>query len=106
MAADVPRDRQPVRDAVPADLDDGQVERVEDALDLAAGEHRAGLVGAAEQPDRGVLADHPVLGPQERLAQPGWLRDRERGAGQPPLYRRLPGLPVRPGMVDRLITRR
>src|SRR5207247_8682242 len=52
--------------------------------------------------DRGVLADQPDLGPQERLAQLRGLRDRERGAGQPPVHGRLPGLAVRPGVVDRL----
>src|SRR2546422_243484 len=42
------------------------------------------------------------LGPQERLPQPGRLRDGERAPGQPPLQGRLPGLAVRPGVVDPL----
>src|SRR6266704_773590 len=41
VAADLLRDGQPGRGAVPADLDDGQVERVEDALDFPPGQLRA-----------------------------------------------------------------
>src|SRR6266702_4259346 len=103
VAADLLRDGQPGRGAVPADLDDGQVERVEDALDFPPGQLRAGLIDTAEQLDRGVLADQAVLGPQERLPQPLRRRGGERGASQPPVHRRLPGLAVRPDMVDGLI---
>ena len=103
MPADVLRPCQAPGLAVPADLDDGQVEGVEDALDAAPGQRRIGLIGPAEQLDRGGLGDEPPLSPQERLAQLGRRRGGERVAGQPPLDRRLPRLPVRPGMVGRLV---
>jgi hypothetical protein len=83
VPGDLVRCGQAVGLAVPADLDDGQVEGVEDAPDAAAGQHRVGLVDAAEQLDGGGLGDYPVLGPQERLAQLGRRRGGERGAGQP-----------------------
>jgi hypothetical protein len=92
VAADLPRDRQAIRLAAPADLDAGQVEGVEDALDGAPGQDRVGLIDPAEQLDGGVFADLAVLGPQERLRELGWGGGGERGAGQPPLQRRLPGL--------------
>ena len=49
VAADAMRDRQPHRRAVVADLDGGQVERVEDQLDLAAGQGWFDLVEVAVQ---------------------------------------------------------
>ena len=103
MPADVLRPCQAPGLAVPADLDGGQVEGVEHALDAAAGQRRVGLIGPAEQLDRGGLGDEPPLSPQERLAQLLRRRGGERRAGQPPLDRRLAGLPVRPGVVDRLV---
>jgi len=72
VAADLLRDREPVGPAVPPDLDAGEVERVEDQFDAAAGQNRVGLVDAAEQLHGGGLGgDDPLLGPQERIAQLG-----------------------------------
>jgi hypothetical protein len=81
MPADVLRLCQAVGLAVPADLDGRQVEWVEDALDLPAGQRRLGLLNPAEQLDRGGLGDQPPLRPQERLAQLGRRGRGERGAG-------------------------
>ena len=64
----------PAGPALPADLDTGQVERVEDQLDLAQGQGRVDLVGVAVQRHRRGLADGAPLAPQERLVQLGRLR--------------------------------
>ena len=103
VAADEVRDRLPGGAALPAHLDAGQVERVEDQLDLASGQGGIDLVGVAVQRDGGGLADGAPLAPQERLVQLGGVWQRRRIAGPalgPPLERGLPGLGVDAGVVD------
>jgi hypothetical protein len=103
VAADDVRDGLPGGAALPADLDAGQVERVEDELNLAQGQGRVNLVGVAVQGDGRGLADGAALAPQERLVQPGGLRERRRGpvpAVCPPLRGCLAGLGVHPAVID------
>ena len=54
-----------------AHVEDGQVERVEDELDLPAGQPGVDLVTVAVQRDEGGFGDGAVLGPAERLGQVG-----------------------------------
>ena len=94
--------------ALPADLDAGQVERVEDQLDLAQGQGRVDLVGVAVQRHRGGLADGAPLAPQERLVQLGGSGQRRRGAVpavRPPLRGCLPGFGMHPAVIDRFCPR-
>ena len=79
---------------VVADLDGEHVERVEQQIDVGAGEQRIDLVGVAMQRDRGDLGDFAALRPQERLAQqPGPGESGGRPGGEP-FDRCLPGLGV------------
>jgi hypothetical protein len=79
VASDDVRDRVAHGAAVPADLDPGQVERVEDELDLAPDQHGVDLVLVGVQPDGGGLGDGAPLRPQERLPQ---LRRRRHPRGE------------------------
>ena len=104
VAADDVRDGLPGWAALPAHLDAGQVERVEDQLSPAAGQRGIDLVGVSVQRHDGRLADGAVLAPQERLVQLGGARQRRRSPGpsiRPPLERGLPGLGVHPAVADR-----
>lgn len=71
VAPDPERQRGAGVGAVDADLEEGQVERVEDQLDLAADQLRVDLVAVAVQGDRAGLGDRAVLGPAESLHQIG-----------------------------------
>ena len=107
VPADLLRVGQAVGLAVPADLDDGQVERVEDALDAAAGQRRVGLVGAAEQLDGGVLADQ--AGARTTRTPPAAAPATASGngaPGQPPVRSAAARSRRAAGVVDRLDTRR
>jgi hypothetical protein len=75
------RHRWSHRPALPADLDPGQVERVEDQLDLPPDQGGVDFVGVAVQADRGGLGDGAPLRPQERLPQ---LRRRGAAAACSP----------------------
>jgi hypothetical protein len=75
VAADPVRDRDPHRPALVADLEGGQVERVEHDLDRAADQRGVDLVAVAVQADRRGLGHPATLRPQERLVQ--HLRGRQ-----------------------------
>ena len=104
VPADLERDGLAEGPPVVADLDVFQVEGVEDQLGLAAGQQLADLVGVAVQRHGGGLGDGAVLAPQERLAQlgRGRQRQRDRDAFLPAAQRGCPGLGVRPDVVDGL----
>ena len=53
---------------VPADLDDRQIKRVEDQLDLASDQSGVDLVGVGVHAHRCRLGHHSGFGPQERLS--------------------------------------
>jgi hypothetical protein len=74
MAADAVRDRQPHRCTVVADLDLGEVKRVEDQLPTAPDQRRVNLVGVSVQGHRGGLGHAAAFLPQKRLGQrcQGW----------------------------------
>jgi hypothetical protein len=102
VAADAVGDGQAHGPAGVADLDAGEVERVEHQLHLVADEGGVDLVAVAVQAEGGGLGDPPALGPQERLAQLG-RRGQGGGAGeQEALEGRAAGLGVHPGVVDAL----
>ena len=63
---------------------------------------RVDLVAVAVHGHGRGLGDGPPFGPAERLGQVRGGGDGERAAGFPPGQRRLPGLGMRPGVVDRL----
>jgi hypothetical protein len=101
VAADPVGDRGAEGALLVADLDVGEVEGVEDQLDLAAAKQRVDLVGVVVQRHGGAGGDGAVLGPQERLAELGGGGSGQRG-GQPGLpapKRRRAGLGVDPGVV-------
>ena len=86
--------------ALPVHGELGQVERVEDALHLPAGEKRVHGIHVALDGNGGGLADLPDHAPAERLLQQRRVRQRQRpGRGEPGL-RGLPGLAVDAGVVD------
>jgi hypothetical protein len=102
VAAELERDRRAHGALAVADLDPGQVERVEDQLHGRADQGGVDLVAVAEQADHRLLGDLAVLSPQERLAQLGRSRQVRWRAGQEPRHRGLPGLGVDPVVVDPL----
>jgi hypothetical protein len=73
---------------MPADLDVGEVERVEDQLDPPPDQGGVDLVVVAVQADGGGLGDGAPFRPQERLAQ---LRGEGR-AGVPSTAQRSSGV--------------
>ena len=99
VAADDAGDTGAHRPALVADVDGGEVERVEDALDAAADEDGVDLEGVAVHADRRCLGHRPLLGPQERLVQLVRRRDHERPAGNEPLERGGVGLGVDPAVI-------
>src|SRR5512135_3526705 len=83
VPADGERDGGPGGLPAGPDLDAGQVERVEDQLDVPPGEPGVDLVGVAVQGHQGGLGRPAPLGPQERLAQPSRVGDGPLGRGGP-----------------------
>ena len=102
VPADHERHREPERAVLVADLDPGEVERVEHQLDLATDERRVDLVLVAVQRHGRGLRHRPLLAPQERFAQQRRGRERWRAGGVEPLERCLPGLGVHASVVDDL----
>ena len=88
--------------------DAGQVEWVEDQLDLAQGQGRVDLVDVAVQRHRRGLADGSPFAPQERLVQLGGFGQRRHGAVpavRPPPRGCLPGFRMHPAVIDRFCPR-
>ena len=106
LAADHQGDRQPERAVLVADLDPGQIERIEDELDLAGDQCGVDLVAVGVQRHRRGLGDRPLRRPEERLAQQGRGRQRWRAGGIEALERRLLGLGVHAAVIDDLKPRR
>ena len=69
VTGDLERQRRARVGPVEADAQEGQVERVEDELDLPPGQPGVDLVTVAVQRDEGGFGDGAVLGPAERLGQ-------------------------------------
>ena len=102
MTFDLQRHRQPAVTSVETHLDLGQLERVEDQIDLAARELRIDLVGVAVQADRAGLRHGPSLRPAKRVGQRVLARQCRRTDGEEPLQWCLPCLGVNPTVVDLL----
>lgn len=102
MAADLVWDRGAGGDAAEPDLDGGQVERVEDQLDLTTIQDRVDLVGVALQRDERGLGDRAVFFPEEGLGQSVRGGQPDRAAGPPAREGGLPGLGVDAAVVDGL----
>jgi hypothetical protein len=77
------------RPVLVADLDRGQIERIEHALDFATNEGDVDFEDVAVDADGRCFGDGAMLGPQERFMQLGWGRDRERAACDEPVQRCL-----------------
>src|SRR5207253_2553796 len=101
VPADDLRDRPADLPALPVDGQLRHVERVEHALHLPARQERVDGVHVPLDGDGGRLADLPDHAPGERLLQQRGVRQRRLAAGRQPGGRRLAGLGVRPGVVDR-----
>ena len=102
VPADHQWDRGPERPVLVANLDPGEIERVEHELDLATHERRVDLVLVAVQGHRRGLGDRPLLRPQERLAQQCRGRELRRSGGLEPGDRRGVRLGVHASVVDDL----
>jgi hypothetical protein len=76
VPADPVRHAQAHRPALVADLDLGEVERVEDQLDGHPDQRGVDLGGVGVQADGGGLGDLPALRPQERLVELGGVGSR------------------------------
>jgi hypothetical protein len=83
VTGDLERQRRARVGPVEADAQEGQVERVEDELDLPPGQPGVDLVTVAVQRDEGGFGDGAVLGPAERLGQVGRRGKRVGAAFQP-----------------------
>ena len=81
MPADHVWDPMAHRSVLEADLDAGEVERIEHALNFAAHERGVDLEGVAVQADGRGLGDRPSFGPEERFVQP--IRGRQRVSRRP-----------------------
>ena len=88
--------------SIRADLDLGQLQRVEDQLHPPAGQPGVDLVGVAVHLDRPGPRDDPALGPAERLAQQALVGQLRRAGREEPLKRRLPGLRMHSPVIDLL----
>ena len=100
VPADDLGDALPGPAALPVDVDLAHVGRVEDQLDLPAGEERVHGVDVSLQGNGGRLADQPDLAPGEREPQSPLVREGLRPGRVPPGPGGFPGPGVDPGVVD------
>ena len=102
VTADHQWDGEAHRAVLVANLDPGQIERVEHQLDLPTDQRRIDLILVAVQRHGRGLRHRPLLAPQERFPQQCRGRQPRHARGLEPLERRHSGLRMGASVVDDL----